>query len=152
AEHLPRLFQMFSQVTPALERSRGGLGIGLALVKGLVELHGGRVEARSAGLGLGSEFIVRLPAADAPIAVPPKPGSNPQALSSGPQRRILVVDDNRDSADSLGLMLKTVGHDIRTAYDGLEAAQAALAYRPDVVLLDIGLPKMNGYEVGRRIR
>jgi signal transduction histidine kinase/integral membrane sensor domain MASE1/CheY-like chemotaxis protein len=150
AEHVPHLFEMFSQVAPALERSQGGLGIGLALVRGLVELHGGCAEARSAGPGLGSEFIVRLPVVPAP-ALAPESGTG-LAAPFGPGCRILVVDDNRDSAESLGMMLRVVGHDIRTAHDGLEALQAAAAFQPQVVLLDIGLPKLNGYEVSRRLR
>jgi PAS domain S-box-containing protein len=151
AEHLSRIFEMFSQVSPALERSQGGLGIGLALVRGLVDLHGGRVEARSAGAGKGSEFIVRLPpvagprpALQEPIEVVPSRG--------GPKCRILVVDDNRDAADSMAKMLRMMGHEANTAYDGLEAVQAAAAFRPDVVLLDIGMPRMNGYEAARYIK
>jgi CheY-like chemotaxis protein len=151
AEHLPNLFEMFSQVEPALNRSQGGLGIGLSLVKGLTELHGGRVEAHSDGPGKGSEFIVRMGIVDKPVSALPQPvpGTKPH---SGPERRILVVDDNRDAADSLVMMLRMMGHETATAYDGIEAVQAAAAFRPDVVLLDIGLPKMNGYEAARHIR
>ena len=149
AEHLPHLFEMFSQVTSALERSQGGLGIGLSLVRGLVELHGGSVAARSDGLGTGSEFIVRLPVAAAGAKLPPEPGQNGR---SGRSCRILVVDDNRDAADSLAMMLRLMGHDIQTAYDGLEAVETAASFRPEVVLLDIGLPKMNGYDAARHIR
>jgi CheY-like chemotaxis protein len=152
AEHLPHLFQMFSQVAPALERSQGGLGIGLSLVRGLVELHGGRVEARSGGLGRGSEFVVRLPVVDQPVPDEPQQPAEERKAASGRQRRILAVDDNRDAADSLSLMLQMMGHETRTAYDGLEAVQAAATFRPEVVLLDIGLPKMNGYETARQIR
>jgi PAS domain S-box-containing protein len=152
AEHLPHLFEMFSQVAPALERSQGGLGIGLALVRGLVELHGGRVEAHSAGIAKGSEFIVRLPAEDVTVLNLPEQAAEDSKAGSARKRRILAVDDNRDSADSLAMMLRMMGHETRTAYDGLEAVQAAATYRPDVVLLDIGLPKMNGYEVARHIR
>jgi PAS domain S-box-containing protein len=151
-EHLPHVFEMFSQVAPALERSQGGLGIGLSLVRGLVELHGGVVEARSRGVGKGSEFIVRLPVVEtpAPSETPEPPAF--QRMASGRMRRILVVDDNRDAADGLALMLRVMGHETRTAYDGLESLQAAANFRPDVVLLDIGLPKMNGYEVAQEIR
>jgi PAS domain S-box-containing protein len=149
AEHLPHLFEMFSQVAPALERSQGGLGIGLALVRGLVELHGGRVEVRSAGLRKGSEFIVHLPMVDSPMPVPQEPV---EKFRSGTKRRILVVDDNRDAADSMVMMLQMMGHETSTAYDGLEAVQAAATFRPEVVLLDIGLPKMNGYEAAQHIR
>jgi PAS domain S-box-containing protein len=150
-EHLPRLFEMFSQAEPALERSQGGLGIGLALVKGLVELHGGSIEAQSAGPGKGSEFIVRMPVADSSVPEPPESAQG-QKPRSGPRHRILVVDDNRDAADSLAMMLRTMGHEADAAYDGLEAVQAAATIRPDVLLLDIGLPKLNGYEAARRIR
>jgi signal transduction histidine kinase len=152
AEHLTHIFEMFSQVAPALERSHGGLGIGLALVRGLVELHGGKVEVRSAGLGQGSEFIVRLPVVDKPVPTRREPNGNGEKSPAGPKCRILVVDDNRDAADSLALMLRLTGHEIEIAYDGLEAVQAAAAFRPDVVVLDIGLPKMNGYEAARHIR
>jgi PAS domain S-box-containing protein len=150
AEHLPHLFEMFSQVSPALERSQGGLGIGLSLVRALVELHRGRVEARSEGVGRGSEFIVRLPAADGPA--PREPARAPEVGNIAGKWRILAVDDNRDAADSLALMLRTMGHETRTAYDGPEALRAAAEFRPEVVLLDIGLPKMNGYEVARELR
>jgi PAS domain S-box-containing protein len=152
AEHLPELFEMFSQVTPALERSQGGLGIGLALVRGLVGLHGGSVEARSAGLGRGSEFIVRLPVLDTPTQRRPEPSADGEKTCAGPRCRILVADDLQDSVDSLAMMLRLAGHDVQTAHDGLEAVQAAAAFRPDVVLLDIGMPKMNGYEAARHIR
>src|SRR5262245_34606857 len=152
AEPLPRLFEMFSQVSSALERSQGGLGIGLALVKGLVEMHGGRVEARSGGVGSGSEFTVTLPVAEAPMQATPEPGDDGEPTGCRSKYRILVVDDNRDAADSLTMMLTMMGHDIQKAYDGLEAVQAAAAFRPDVVLLDIGLRKMNGYEAARHIR
>jgi PAS domain S-box-containing protein len=149
AEHLPHLFEMFSQMAPALERSQGGLGIGLSLAKGLVELHGGRVGAYSGGVGKGSEFMVHLPITECPLTVAAVDGEKPR---SGQKRRILVVDDNRDTADSLGMMLQLMGHDIALAHDGLEAVQAATDFRPDVVFLDIGLPRMNGYEVTRYIR
>jgi CheY-like chemotaxis protein/two-component sensor histidine kinase len=152
AEHLPRLFEMFSQIAPALERSQCGLGIGLSLVRGLVELHGGTVEARSDGPGTGSEFTVRLPVAPAPL--PPEPAQPAEGYRApgGRKWRILAVDDNRDAADSLALMLRTMGHETCTAYDGPEAVQAAATFRPEVILLDIGLPKMNGYEAARQVR
>jgi PAS domain S-box-containing protein len=151
AEHLPRLFTMFSQVTSALERSQGGLGIGLSLVKGLVELHGGSIEARSGGPGKGSELTVRLPIVDVPIEAPLRPGDEERTPSER-RFRILVVDDLRDAADSMAMMLKMAGHETRTAYDGLEAIQSAAAFQPNVILLDVGLPKMNGYEAARHIR
>jgi PAS domain S-box-containing protein len=150
AEQLPHVFDMFMQVDTSLERSRGGLGIGLMLVKNLVEMHHGTVEAHSDGLGRGSEFIVRLPmlVADAqPQAMAPV--SKP---TSTLRRRILIVDDNRDGATSLALLLTVNGHETDTAHDGLEAIEVAERFRPDTVLLDIGLPKLNGYEVCRRIR
>jgi PAS domain S-box-containing protein len=152
AENLPHIFEMFSQAAPALERSQGGLGIGLALVRGLVELHGGKVEARSEGIGKGSEFVVRLPMPDIPIQQEPVEPADSGNLPSVRKCSILVVDDLRDTADTLVKLLVMMGHEAHTAYDGLEALQAAATYRPDVVLLDVGLPKMNGYEVARHIR
>jgi CheY-like chemotaxis protein len=151
ADHLPCLFEMFSQVAPALERSQGGLGIGLALVRGLVELHGGSVEARSAGPGRGSEFTVRLPIVEAQTRLP-SPSAEREKPGAAPKYRILVADDLPDSADSLALMLRVWGHEVQTAHDGLEAVQAAAVFRPDVAVLDIGMPKMNGYEAARHIR
>jgi PAS domain S-box-containing protein len=151
-EHLPNIFEIFSQVAPALERSQGGLGIGLSLVRGFVELHGGKVAARSEGLGRGSEFTVCLPVVEAPeLSESRKHAGGGKTAGSG-KRRILAVDDNRDAVDSLALMLKLMGHETRTVYDGLEAVQEAAAFLPEVVLLDIGLPKMNGFDTARHIR
>jgi CheY-like chemotaxis protein len=148
SDQLPGIFEMFAQVDTSLERSRDGLGIGLTLVKTLVEMHGGTVEARSDGLGLGSEFVVRLPlAAGAPEARPPAGAPAPPV-----SRRVLIVDDNEDGAESLAMLLELGGHVTRKAYDGVEAIEAAERWRPDAVLLDIGLPKVNGYEACRRIR
>ncbi|HYE93753.1 MAG TPA: ATP-binding protein [Terriglobales bacterium] len=151
-EKLPRLFEMFFQVDRSLERTQGGLGVGLSLVRRLVELHGGRVTAHSDGVGAGSEFTVRLPVlADTPALLPDEPpaaGRTPAAAA----RRILVVDDNRDAAESLTLLLRLSGNEVEAAYDGLEAVEAAERWRPDVVLLDIGMPKLNGYDACRRIR
>jgi len=149
ADQLPRLFEMFSQLSHSLERSQGGLGIGLTLVKRLVEMHGGRIEARSDGPGKGAEFIVRLPVVvEASV---PQVGVTKEEGVVNTSLRILIVDDNRDGADSLAMMLKMMGNDTRTAYDG-EAAVAAVDFRPNVILLDIGLPKLNGYAACRRIR
>jgi CheY-like chemotaxis protein len=150
AEQLPLIFQMFSQVASALERSQGGLGIGLSLVKGLVELHGGTIEARSGGPGKGSEFTVHLPLVD--VLEAQTPSGDGEKAQTVQKCRILVVDDLRDAAESLAMLLRMMGHETRTAYDGLEAVQTAAAFQPNVVLLDIGLPKMNGYEAARRIR
>jgi PAS domain S-box-containing protein len=152
SEYLPQLFQMFSQVAPALERSQGGLGIGLSLVKGLVEMHGGRVEARSEGLGKGSEFVVHLPLA-APFLPPEtQEPSSSSGVTPQPRRRILVADDNRDAADSLAILLRFAGHEVYAVHDGQEAVDAARWFRPDVALLDIGMPKLNGYDACRHIR
>ena len=149
-ESLPTVFQMFTQIDTSLERSRDGLGIGLTLVKSLVEQHGGTVEARSDGLGHGSEFTVRLPALrGAPRSVA-RPALDEPAPVIG--RRVLVVDDNADGAASLSMLLELEGHATRVAHDGVEAVEMAMEFRPEVVLLDIGLPEMNGYEVCRSIR
>ncbi len=149
ADHLPRVFDMFSQVDHSLEKAQGGLGIGLCLVQRLVELHGGTIEARSEGVGKGSEFVVRLPVV-AEASAPTEDAGRPEGDTSA--LRILIVDDNRDSADSLAMMLKMMGHETSAVYDGEEAVSAASAFTPDVILLDIGLPKLNGYEACRRIR
>jgi CheY-like chemotaxis protein len=151
AEMLPRIFKMFAQATPALERSQSGLGIGLSLVKGMVELHGGRVEARSDGPGRGSEFTVRLPVLIETLVQETPQGDEDEPLSVA-KRRILVVDDLKDSADSLAMLLRLKGHEVHTAYDGEEAVIAAEKVRPEVVLLDIGMPKLNGYDACHRIR
>jgi CheY-like chemotaxis protein len=147
---LPRVFDLFTQVDRTLEKSQGGLGVGLTIVKRLIEMHGGRVEAHSEGYGLGSEFIVRLP-----VAVPAAPeqqgdGEAPAQPTVG--HRILLADDNVDAATSLALMLQMMGHEVRTAHDGLEAVAAASEFRPDLILMDIGMPKLNGYDACRRIR
>ena len=152
AEMLPRIFDIFAQSPRALLRSPGGLGIGLSLVKGLVELHGGNIEARSGGANRGSEFVVRLPvgvATPLPAAAPPKEDGEPKPAT---KCRILIVDDNPDSADSLAMLLQIKGYEVGTAYDGEQAVEAAGTLRPDVVLLDIGMPKLNGYDACWRIR
>ncbi len=147
AEMLPRIFDLFTQVDHALDRSQGGLGIGLTLVRRLVELHGGTVSVRSDGAGRGSEFTVELPLNTGAVALASRPPS--QAPSS---RKILVVDDQVDAASILARLLRARGHQARYAGDGVSALEAIEADRPDVILLDIGLPGMNGYEIARRIR
>jgi PAS domain S-box-containing protein len=151
-DKLPHVFELFFQVDRSLERSQGGLGVGLSLVRRLVELHGGRVEAHSEGLGRGSEFTIRLPVlGEAPAATPSQElVGNGQTGATA--RRVLIVDDNRDSADSLAMLVRLAGNEVETAYDGAEALEAAARSRPDVVVLDIGMPKLNGYDACRRIR
>ena len=149
AEMLPCVFDLFAQVDRSLGRAKGGLGIGLALVRSLVEMHGGRVEARSAGVGRGCEFIVRLPLAAAAPACAVFLGA---AAAPGVPRRVLVVDDNHDAADTLGRLLKHLDATVRVVYDGQSALAALADFKPDVVLLDLGMPEMDGYETARRIR
>lgn len=149
-DQLPNVFELFMQVDRSLDRSQGGLGIGLTLVKNLVELHGGKVRAYSRGLGLGSEFVVRLPIATVNAAPTPTPPIT--RVPAGESRRVLVVEDNVDSAHSLGRLLTRWGHDVRIALDGTEGIETARSFRPDVVLMDIGLPGMDGYQVVRRLR
>lgn len=148
---LPRVFEMFTQIDQSLEKSQGGLGIGLSLVKFLVEMHGGNVEARSDGVGQGSEFLVRLPIL-APATIHQRNGDNDAPPAAVKPHRILVVDDNRDAAITLAMALNIMGNETRTAHDGLEALAAAAEFRPDVALLDIGMPKLNGYDTARRMR
>ena len=151
-EMLPQVFEMFAQIDRTLERAQGGLGIGLALVKSLVELHGGSVEAHSEGHGRGSQFVVNLPLTVAGAQVP---AQEPASIPTNPHSkniRVLVVDDNVDSADSLSQCLRMLGYQTLTAHDGLEAVRSADSYNPDVALLDIGLPHMSGYEAARQIR
>jgi CheY-like chemotaxis protein len=146
AEMLPQVFDLFTQVNPSIDRAEGGLGLGLTLVRKLVEMHGGRVEAHSAGPGLGSEFVVCLPA----YSLADRAGAAGSDTPSG--LRILVVDDNQDAADTLSDLLSLWGHEVRVAYTGLDALAITREYRPDAVLLDIGLPGLDGYEVAREIR
>jgi PAS domain S-box-containing protein len=148
-DKLDSIFDMFMQVDLTAERSQGGLGIGLTLVKRLAEMHGGSIEARSAGEGQGSEFIVRLPVLSKPsVAAQPKPA----ASEPSPERRILIVDDNVDAADSLAMLLEITGNKTYMAHDGVEAVEAIEEHRPEVVLLDIGLPRLTGHEVCRQVR
>lgn len=151
-EKLPRLFEMFYQAEHPFENSQGGLGIGLSLVRHLVELHGGLVTARSAGVGRGSEFIVQLPVVSEQTLSPSAAAGAGHDTTKERRRRILVVDDNQDGAISLAMLLEAIGHQVATAFNGLEALKVASRIRPDVVLLDIGIPGLNGYEVARRIR
>jgi signal transduction histidine kinase len=155
-EMLTRIFDMFVQVDSGLNRARQGLGIGLTLVKRLVEMHGGSVEGRSEGLGRGSEFIVRLPAfADQRTGRadgPPQSSQLERRHSDLVRFRILVVDDHHDAADSLATLLRLLGHEVRVAYDGAAGLEAARAFRPDVAVLDLGMPGMDGIELGSRLR
>ena len=149
-DQLPLIFDLFSQIDHSIGKSQGGLGIGLSLVKRLVEMHGGSIKAQSEGTGKGAEFVVRLPMIREATNVPPATGDEMVPLKSS--LRVLIVDDNRDGADSLSMMLRAMGTHTRTAYDGAEALVATQEFQPHVILLDIGLPKINGYEVCRRIR
>jgi CheY-like chemotaxis protein/nitrogen-specific signal transduction histidine kinase len=151
---LPRVFDLFSQAERSLDRSQGGLGLGLTLVRRLVEMHGGRIEAKSEGPGRGSEFGVRLPIHATNENQPKAPVVNSAVVSRvpGPSRRILVIDDNVDAAESLATLLRRAGHHVETAYDGRSALAEVEVLRPEAVLLDIGLPGMNGYEVARHLR
>jgi signal transduction histidine kinase/CheY-like chemotaxis protein len=145
---LPQVFDMFMQVDRSTRRSQGGLGIGLTLVRSLVGMHGGTVEARSDGPGLGSEFIVRLPLmVDTRIALTPS-----RQIEPLPARRILIVDDSRDGGESLAMLLRVLGAEVALAHSGRAALECVETFHPDVVLLDIGMPGMDGYEVARRIR
>jgi signal transduction histidine kinase/DNA-binding response OmpR family regulator len=149
-EMLSAVFDLFTQVDRSLDRSQGGLGVGLTLVRRLVEMHGGVVEAHSEGLGQGAEFVVRLPALTGAAAPPPVGNARPASASGS--LRILLVDDNTDGAESLATLLRLAGHETRVAHDGPEALGTAADFRPQVVVLDIGLPGMDGYEVARRLR
>jgi CheY-like chemotaxis protein len=144
-----QIFSMFSQVEEALTRSEGGLGIGLALVKGLTELHNGTVEARSPGLGQGSEFIVSLPIVLSEAATMRATEPLPEKRTG---RRVLVADDNKDAAQSLGALLEMAGHEVRVVHDGRAALSLAHTFRPDVVFLDIGMPQLTGHEVAQALR
>ncbi|MBH2010612.1 MAG: response regulator [Xanthomonadaceae bacterium] len=148
---LPRVFELFSQADTTLDRSTGGLGLGLTLVQQLVHLHGGTVHAESEGIGAGSMFTVRLPLLRV-SEPPPDPDRTTRDRQRATARRVLVVDDNVDGAESLAAVLEIEGHQISIAYDGHQAVRQATQWRPDVVLLDIGLPGMDGYQVARALR
>jgi PAS domain S-box-containing protein len=150
ADILPKVFDLFTQSQRTLDRSQGGLGIGLTLVKNLVGMHEGTVEAHSAGPGEGSEFVVSLPIYNEPEPSPDRVGSLPRQAVK--RQRILIVDDNKDSANTLAMLLRYQGHEVETAYDGVTAIERAQAAHPSLVLLDIGLPRIDGYEVARRLR
>ena len=163
AEMLSRVFDLFTQVDHSLDHSQGGLGLGLTLVRSLVEMHGGTVQALSEGPNRGSEFIVRLPilpAATATAIAEPRTGRSSGSPSicaqedraCAPSRRVLVVDDNVSSAQSLAMVLKLEGYDVQVAHDGAVVLEAARTFRPEVVLLDIGLPGMDGYQLACRLR
>ncbi|BDV35493.1 PAS domain S-box protein [Methylocystis iwaonis] len=149
-EMLPRVFDLFTQVDRSLGRAQGGLGIGLALVKSLLRLHGGTVEAHSDGLGRGSVFLVRLPIGTNQSSEAPMPATT--GVEASGARRILVIDDDHDVADSLVMFLETFGADVRVAYSGLDGVEAVKAFEPELVFLDLGMPGMDGYETARRIR
>ncbi|HVR71656.1 MAG TPA: ATP-binding protein, partial [Vicinamibacteria bacterium] len=145
---LPKVFDLFEQEPQALDRARGGLGLGLTLVKRLAELHGGSVSVTSAGPGLGSEFTVRLPAVEAV----PHDGLAPPAAASGSGRRVLIVEDNADARESLCLFLQLVGHEVATAEDGPRGLDTLQTFQPDVAVIDVGLPGMDGYALAHAIR
>ena len=146
---LPRLFEPFAQAEQGLDRGRGGLGLGLSVVKGLVELHGGEVAAASAGPGRGATFTVRLPSGQEPAALS---AVGKRASAAGRRSRVLVIEDNKDAADSLSMLLSVLGHEVQVAYTGLAGVEAAAVWLPEVVLSDIGLPGLDGFEVARRLR
>jgi CheY-like chemotaxis protein len=151
-EKLSLIFDLFMQADPSLNRSTGGLGIGLSLVRNLVELHGRSVEASSAGVGKGSEFVVRLPVREGgsaeKLGAPPEGTPIPQYNS----HRIVVTDDNRDGAETLAMVLRTAGHDVRVAHDGPSTVELATTFQPEIILLDIGMPGQDGYETARQLR
>jgi signal transduction histidine kinase len=150
-DELPHVFQLFSQTDRRLERNTTGLGVGLALVRRLVEMHGGTVAANSEGAGRGTELIVRLPLLEPEHQTTPAEAPA-TSTAAAPSRRILVVDDNADAAEALALLLRLSGHEVETAFDGVEALRVAPAFSPDIVLLDLGMPRLDGYDTARSIR
>jgi signal transduction histidine kinase len=156
-EQMPKIFELFTQVHSKTERAEGGLGIGLALVRQLTEMHGGTVTVHSEGVGRGAEFTVRLPVMTPHVAGLDVAGLTNRSREVGPvpdiaPQRILVADDNHDAAEALSLQLQFAGHDVRTTHDGVEALEVAKTFDPDIVLLDLGMPKMDGYETARQLR
>lgn len=151
-ESLPHIFEMFMQAKHTSERAQGGLGIGLTLVQRLISMHGGTVEAASEGLGKGSEFTIRIPALPAAELEAMEKPEQEKAMEPRSRRRVLVADDNQDSVESLAMMLRFLGHEVVTAHDGAEAIELARSFRPEVALLDIGMPKYSGYDVARYMR
>jgi CheY-like chemotaxis protein/anti-sigma regulatory factor (Ser/Thr protein kinase) len=150
---LPRLFDLFMQEDSSISRPSGGLGIGLTLVRHLVELHGGRIEVSSAGVGHGSEFVVRLPSAAGPVdAASVRAQPEPAEARTPASRRVLVTDDNAEGAEALAILLRLVGHDVQLADSGQQTLEVASTFRPDVVFLDIGMPGMDGFETARQLR
>jgi signal transduction histidine kinase len=150
-QQIREVFELFAQVDTSVERARGGLGIGLTLVKQLVEMHGGTIRVDSGGLDQGSCFAVTLPLRDAPAEAAPKPAPFARTTPAG-SRRILVLDDNRDAADTLAMMLELLGHDVRRLYDPQQAVDEVERFDPELVFLDIGMPNLSGYELARRLR
>jgi CheY-like chemotaxis protein len=150
-EMLPRIFETFVQGDRAIDRAQGGLGIGLTVAKSLIEMHGGKIEAHSPGVGNGSEFVVRLPVVPEVKPLEPKTVEKRQAAQD-PSLRLLIVDDNTDTVESLAMLMRMYGHDVMTAGSGPAGLEASLANERDVIMLDIGLPSIDGYEVARRIR
>jgi len=151
SEMQAKVFDLFTQVDQSLEKSQGGLGIGLNIAKRLVEMHRGRINVRSEGRGRGSEFVVHLPLLGNRPDERSQSGDSEGLVASLP-RRILVVDDNADAAASLAMLLRIKGHDVRTAHDGLQGIESAASFLPELILMDIGMPRLNGYEACRRIR
>ncbi|TVP42634.1 MAG: response regulator, partial [Gemmatimonadales bacterium] len=151
-DDLPRVFDMFLQVDRPLERASGGLGIGLALVRSLVEKHDGTVTAASDGEGKGSEFTVRLPALPADTKEEPATAEDSSTTPPDTKRKVLVVDDNRDSAELMAIIFDVLGHEVHTAHDGVEAVEVAARVKPSIILMDIGMPRMNGHDATRKIR
>lgn len=146
---LKKIFQLFIQVDQSLDRPEGGLGLGLTIVQMLVEKHGGSVIAHSEGLGKGSEFVVRLPLIE---RTEPAPAQMPKKKFNDPRKRILIVDDNEDAANSIGKLLRKIGHDVRMTFDGMSALEISKQFRPEVVLLDLGLPILDGYATAKELR